>query len=340
MAVTAYDRPLVELDLPEPALRPGHALLEVLTCGVCFSDVKTSRGQMPFSASLALPHVPGHEVCARVLATDPPGAFAEGDVVVAHHYWPCGRCRRCMAGDECLCTDRRGWFGFTHPGAFQQRVVIPVGRLLRVPAEIDPIAAAPMTCALGTGYHAVVTRGGARPGTTVAVIGLGGVGIHALQVAAASGARAVGLDIAPRAIAKARELGLDARDAAAFDRESSGLPQVEEEGFDVVVVTAGSAGAYRSAADLIRRGGRVVAVGYAMDSAVALETSRLVLNEVELRGSLYVTRDELARAIELVRAGRVLPVVDNSRPLDEINAAFDDLLAGEVVGRTVLRVAA
>src|SRR5919106_7102668 len=98
MAVTSYSEPLAEVDLPEPELRPGHALLEVLSCGVCFSDVKTSRGRMPYSAELALPHVPGHEICATVLATDPPDAFPEGTRVVVHHYVPCGRCARCRAG--------------------------------------------------------------------------------------------------------------------------------------------------------------------------------------------------------------------------------------------------
>src|ERR687889_679642 len=74
MVVTAYDAPLEARDLSAPALARGHALLEVLTCGVCFSDVKIARGKMPFSAGLALPHVPGHEICARVLETGRAGA--------------------------------------------------------------------------------------------------------------------------------------------------------------------------------------------------------------------------------------------------------------------------
>ncbi len=78
MAVTRYGAPLERIDVPEPELAPGHALLEVITCGVCFSDVKTSRGLMPFSEDLPLPHVPGHEIFGRVLATEPDGLIAEG----------------------------------------------------------------------------------------------------------------------------------------------------------------------------------------------------------------------------------------------------------------------
>jgi D-arabinose 1-dehydrogenase-like Zn-dependent alcohol dehydrogenase len=340
MGVVEYGRPLVELDLPEPELRPGTALIEVLTCGVCFSDVKTSRGAMPFSATLALPHVPGHEICGRVVATQPAGLLEEGELVIGHHYWPCGTCRRCRAGDECLCLDLRGWVGFTDPGGFEERLVVPVERLLRLPPGIDPITAAPISCALGTAYRAVVTRGLAELGSTVAVVGLGGVGIHALQVAVATGAAAVGLDISPRSLEVAAKLGLHAVDARGFDRATSGPESVVDEGFDTVVVTAAAEAAYAQAGEIVRRGGRIVCVGYALDSAVRLETPRLVLDEIVVLGSRYVTRGELERAIELVRLGLVRPVVDGVRPLAEVNEAYDDLERGRVVGRTVLQVKA
>ena len=90
MAVTSYDAPLEPIEVPEPGLLPGHAMVEILTSGVCSSDLKTSRGMMPFSADLALPHIPGHEIHGRVVATDPPGSIAEGTRAVVHHYWSCG----------------------------------------------------------------------------------------------------------------------------------------------------------------------------------------------------------------------------------------------------------
>lgn len=336
--VVEYGKPLVELDVPEPKLEPGYALLEVVTCGVCFSDVKTSRGKMPFSDDLQLPHIPGHEICGRVLAADPPGVFEPGELVIVYQYWSCGRCRRCQNGEENLCLDLKSWVGFTDPGGFQERLSVPLDRIFRLPEGIDPVAAAPMTCAVGTAYRATVTRGAVRPGSTVAVVGLGGVGIHSLQVAVAAGATAVGLDVSPRTLEVARGLGLQAKDGREFDQRHSGIPAVENEGFDVVIVTAGAQAAYQQAGEIVRKGGRIVCVGYALDLDIAVASPQAVLGEIEVVGSRYVTRGELGRAIELVRLGLVTPVVGSVRPVSDVNKAFEALEAGEVVGRTVLRV--
>jgi 2-desacetyl-2-hydroxyethyl bacteriochlorophyllide A dehydrogenase len=333
MAVTSYAEPLAELDLPEPELTPGHALLEVLACGVCFSDVKTSRGRMPFSDELALPHIPGHEICGRVLATDPPGEVEAGTRVVVHHYSPCGRCARCRAGQENLCTNLKAWLGFTHNGGFAERVVVPLDRLLAIPDSVDTLHAGPMTCALGTAYRAVVGRGQVSAGDRVALIGLGGVGIHAAQIARHAGAEVIGIDRSERALEVARGLELDAR--AADD------PSIEEAapgGFDVVIDLVGRTETLERAATLTRPGGRVVGVGYLQGQRLSVETPRFVLGELEFVGSRYVARDELERAIRLVADGRVQTVVDRVLPLERADEAFAALEAGEVVGRVVLQI--
>lgn len=121
----------------------------------------------------------------------------------------CRRCHRCCAREDNLCQDPQGWAVFTHPGGFEERLVAPLDRLTLAPASIDPVHDAPLTCALGTAYRAVATRGCVAAGASAAVIGLGEVGIHALQIAAA-GARTFGVDISPRTVQTARELGLRA----------------------------------------------------------------------------------------------------------------------------------
>jgi D-arabinose 1-dehydrogenase-like Zn-dependent alcohol dehydrogenase len=334
MAVTSYAEPLAELDLPEPELTPGHALLEVLACGVCFSDVKTSRGHMPFSDELPLPHIPGHEICGRVLATDPPGEFEAGTRVVVHHYSPCGRCARCRAGQENLCTNLKAWLGFTHHGGFAERVVVPLDRLLPIPDSVDTLRAGPMTCALGTAYRAVVGRGEVSAGDRVALIGLGGVGIHAAQIARHAGAEVIGIDRSERALEVARGLSLDAR--AADDPSIEGAAPG---GFDVVIDFVGRTETLERAATLTRPGGRVVGVGYAQGQRLSVETPRFVLGELEFLGSRYVARDELERAIRLVGQGHVEIVVDTVLPLAEANDAYGRLERGELVGRAVLDVA-
>jgi len=338
MAVTAYGQPLEAIDAEEPRLRPGFALLEVLTCGVCYSDVKTSRGKMPYSGSLRLPHIPGHEICGRVIETDPAGALPTGTTVVAYHIWPCRRCVLCRAGYDNLCTNPVSWTGFTHPGGFRDRAAIPLDRLTVVPDNIDPVQAAPLTCALGTAYRAVVTRGEIAAGTKAVIIGLGGVGIHALQIARATGARVVGLDVSQKSIDAALELDLDARPSD-DDTLNAIVTDRNHDGVDVVIDCVGREETLVQADRLVRPGGRVVAVGYSITSSFSLPTPRFVLEEIELIGSRYVLMDELERAIRLVADGHVRMVVDKGRPLEEVNDAIADLEAGKVVGRTVIDVA-
>ncbi len=339
MVVTGYGSPLELMDLSEPQLRPGHALLEILTCGVCFSDVKTSRGKMPYSDRLALPHVPGHEICGRVLRTDPVGALEMGTVVVVYHVWPCRVCARCRAGEDNLCRSPQAWTGFTDPGGFQEQIVAPLDRLTPVPAGIDPVHAAPLTCALGTAYRAVITRGRLGAGMRAVVLGLGGVGIHALQIARAAGARVTGLDLSDRAIERAAELGLAAMRGDDRGNEEQLVREAGGEGVDVVLDTVGREESVQQANRLVRPGGRIVGVGYSVTSSFVLPTARFVLEEVELVGSRYVRLDELERAIRLVADGHVQMVVDRVRPLEEANEAFEALEAGAVVGRVVLDVA-
>jgi alcohol dehydrogenase len=338
MAVRKYGEPLERMELAEPELKPGHALLEVLSCGVCFTDVKTSRGRQPYSERLELPHIPGHEICARVVSSDPP-VLEPGTVVVVYHLWPCRRCARCRAGTEQLCLNPQGWTGFTTDGGFRQQMVAPLDRLAVVPPEIDPIHGAPLTCALGTAYRAVVNRGGVLPGSRMAVIGLGGVGIHALQIAHAIGARAIGIDISERAVEVARRLGIEAHDAADPDLEARLMTATDGERMDVVLDTVGTVETLQRAFAITRSAGRIVAVGYSLDSRLDLPTARFVLEEVELVGSRYVAMDELERVIRMVADGRVEVIVDRVLPLDRANEALEALEAGEVVGRVVLDVA-
>ncbi len=338
MAITEYGAPLEKIEVPEPQLRFGHALIEVLTCGVCFSDVKTAHGQMPFSKELKLPHLPGHEICGQVLDTDPSGALEPGTNVVVYHVWPCQGCSRCRAGEDNLCVNPQAWVGFTHSGGFQDRLLVPLDRVVAVPDSIDPIRAASMTCALGTAYRATITRGEVAAGSRVVVIGLGGVGIHVLQIARAAGALAVGLDTSQQAVEVARGLGLDARRADDPDTHGQLVAESGGEGVDVVIDTVGYEYTVQQANRLVRPGGRIVAVGYSPNINFSLPSPRFVLEEIQLLGSRYVRLDELERAIMLVADGRVEIVVDSVKPLEAANEAFDSLEAGDVVGRVVLDV--
>ncbi len=337
MAVVSYDRPLQLLDLPMPRRGPGEVLIRVLACGVCFSDVKTIRGHMPYSPTLKLPHVPGHEIAGEVVEADPDSGFSSGDRVLVYNYWSCGHCAYCRTGRENLCLSLRGWVGFTTPGGMEEYLSVPADRLLPLPSGIRPEEAATLSCASGTGYRAVV-RGRVQPGETVVILGVGGVGIHTLQIARAAGARVLTIDIDERKLAKARDLGATAT-ALAHEAETLVKDVTDGLGADVVIVTAGHEEALIQATQLVRRGGRVVGVGYTVGHHFRMPADSFVLHEIEYIGSRYVLRHELEKVLRLVADGHLRPVVDSVLPLEQANEAVERLERGDVIGRVVLSVA-
>jgi D-arabinose 1-dehydrogenase-like Zn-dependent alcohol dehydrogenase len=356
MAVAEYGAPLRLVDLPEPAPGPGQVLIRVLGCGVCRSDLKIADGAMPFSRTLPLPHVPGHEIAGEIAAFGPPedtpaaagprgaraGGLRAGDRVVVYNYWGCRTCAHCQAGEENLCERLRGWTGFTSPGGFQEYLVVPDDCVLPLPPNVPPEHGGPLSCALGTAYHAVITQGGVRAGESVAILGAGGVGLHAVQVARAAGARALAVDLRRHRLDAARVAGAE----GAFPAGAGAADAVREatggRGADCVVDTVGHHGSLRAAADLVRTGGRIVLVGYTAAAAdyPPLPAERIVLGQITVAGSRYVTRRELHRAFDLVARGLVRPIVAEEVPLEHANDALAMVRADRVTGRVVVRVAA
>ncbi len=340
MAVVQFGRPLAPVALEVPRPGPGEVLVRVLACGVCRSDLKIASGLMPFSSTQRLPHVLGHEISGEVAEVGSGVELGTGVRVVVHNYWGCGRCPYCVEGQENLCDALRGWVGFTSPGGFEEYLVVPADHVLPIPAQVDPFQAATVSCALGTAYRAVVTRGAVRAGETVVVVGTGGVGLYAVQVARAAGARAVAVDVRESALKAAQAVDAD----VAVD--PAGAPSAVGEltrgrGADVVVDCVGDSLSSSLAIELVRKGGRLVQVGYLTDARQypALPTDRVVLRELQVLGSRYVTRPELARALELVACGAVQPVVSRVLDLEQANEALEDVREERAVGRVVLRVA-
>jgi D-arabinose 1-dehydrogenase-like Zn-dependent alcohol dehydrogenase len=349
MAVAEYGAPLRLLDLPRPAPGPGQVLVRVLGCGVCRSDLKIADGAMPFSSSLRLPHVPGHEIAGEIVEFGPaeaggasPGRGpAVGDRVVVYNYWGCRTCAHCQAGEENLCERLRGWTGFTSPGGFQEYLVVPDDCVLPLPPNVPPEHGGPLSCALGTAYHAVVTQGAVRAGESVAILGAGGVGLQAVQVARAAGAHALAVDPQRHRLDAARVVGAEGAfpagpDAAGAVREATG-----GRGADVVVDTVGHHGSLVAATELARTGGRIVLVGYTVAAAdyPPLPSERVVLGQLSVIGSRYVTRRELRRALDLVARNLVRPIVADEVPLERANEAFAMVREDRVTGRVVVRVA-
>lgn len=337
MCLVDYQKPLELQDRPPPSPPPGHALVEVLACGLCFSDVKTIRGRMPYSADLRLPHVPGHEVSGRVVEVNGPSALRPGQRVVGTHLWACHRCAACQRGEENLCQDLVGWMGFTDPGGFQEQLVIPVENLLPVPESIPALQAPAMTCAMGTAYRAVATRGGVRPGENVVILGLGGVGVHAAQFARVAGARVMGVEASEGRLGAARAAGFS--ELALVDELEARVGDFTGgEGADVVVETSGVPSLLERARSVGRPGARIVGVGYTVGQLAAVLSDQWVLWEYNLLGSRFASRAELVRVIRMVAEGLITPMIGEVMPLEEANRAVETLEAGRAAGRLVLAV--
>lgn len=339
MAVVDYSAPLKLIDLPIPVVKPGFVLIRILTCGVCYSDFKTATGKMPFSKTLKLPHVPGHEICGEVAESCQQSGFHAGERVIVYNYWSCCKCAMCRMGMENLCDALNAWVGFTDPGGFEEYLAVPAERLLRLPAGIAPEQAAPSSCALGTSYRAVVTRGQVRPGQTVVVQGVGGLGLNTLQVAGACGASTLAVDIERNHLDAAADLGAKATAVAGEEARAMVRAFTAGLGADVVIDTVGHEESLHEAAIMARRGGRVVGIGYVAGGFARVQTDDFVLREIEFVGSRYVQRHELERAISLLASGTVRSVIDEVLPLECANEAIARLAKGKVVGRTVLRIA-
>src|SRR5215212_8020910 len=181
-------------DMPDPTCPPDGALVRVEATGLCRSDWHALAGHDP---DVALPHVPGHEFAGVVAEAGADVAgWRPGDRVTAPFVNACGRCGPCRAGDQQVCARQRQP-GFSHWGSFADLVVVDRAdvNLVRLPPEVDAVTAAALGCRFATAFRAVTQVGRAAPGEWVAVHGCGGVGLSAVLVAVAAGARVVAVDV-------------------------------------------------------------------------------------------------------------------------------------------------
>ncbi len=291
MVIERYGAPLAPRDLPVPVPGPHEVLVRVLGCGVCRTDLKIVSGAMPFSHDVPLPHVPGHEISGEIAALGAGARGAVGDRVVVFNYWSCGRCVQCQAGEETLCEHLRGWVGFTSPGGFQEFLAVPDDCVLPLPATVRPEHGGPLSCAVGTAFHATVSRGGVRAGETVAVLGAGGVGLHIIEVARAAGAGTFAVDVQPHRLDAALVVGADAAFPAGAEAVAGVRQATGGRGADLVLDTVGHDDSLLAASQLVRTGGRIVLVGY---TTRAEEYPRLPSH-----GPDEPARDEIERAAQL-----------------------------------------
>jgi D-arabinose 1-dehydrogenase-like Zn-dependent alcohol dehydrogenase len=218
-------------------------------------------------------------------------------------------------------------------------VCVPAKNLIKVPGELPFAQIAVLGDAVGTSLRAVKTRAEVCDGQTVVISGIGGVGIHAVQIAHHLGGDVIALDVVPEKWTLARQYGaslaLDARqNPETLIREYTG-----GRGADVALDFTGLPSALVTCAAALRPGGRLVMVGYQLNTHVQLPTQTVVLQELEVLGSRYCNKREMEEAAEWVASGAVTPVIGCTLPLEEANLALDMLRRSEGLGRIVLDLA-
>ena len=305
-------------------------LVRIGGAGVCATDLHAIEGLME-PAGVSLPRVLGHENAGWVEEVGVGvTTVAAGDAVLVYPSYSCGLCVACRRGNDMHC-ERHEFTGLSVDGGFGEYVLVSERSLLKLPDGVQPAAVAPHADAGLTAYHAV--RRVAHllvPGTTAAVIGVGGVGHIAVQLVRELGAgKVIAVDTDERRRRLAGELGADEAVASAgAAREATGGG-----GADVVFDFVGTDQTHADAMSLLARGGTLSVIGYG--GTVSLPSNALVVNEHSVVANLVGTWIDLWEILQLHAAGRIT-LKTETHPLEDVNDVLTKLHDGEVTGRAVL----
>lgn len=331
-AVVTKDK---KVSVEEKQLRPlkhGEALVQTEYCGVCHTDLHVKNADFGDVTGVVL----GHEGVGKVIeVAEGVTSLKVGDrVSIAWMFESCGHCEYCTTGRETLCRDVKN-AGYTVDGAMAEQVIVTADYAVKVPDGLDPAAASSVTCAGVTTYKAV-KESHIRPGQWIGVFGVGGLGNLAVQYAKnVFGAKVVAFDINDEKLAFAKELGADVVvNSLKEDPIAKAKELTDGKGLDATVITAVAKTPFNQAIDVVKAGARVVAVGLPVDK-MDLDIPRLVLDGIQVVGSLVGTRQDLQEAFQFAAEGKVVPKVA-LRPIEDINDIFEEMEQGKITGRMVI----
>jgi len=363
MRAVVLDSPRAELrveEIPIPHPHSGEVLVKVAGCGVCHTDLHVIKGEVAFPT----PCVLGHEI-SGVVAEVPSGTDAPevGSNVVGAFIMPCGSCRFCARGRDDLCerffamnrlkgtlydgTTRLYRAGgdplwMYSMGGLAEYCVIPATGLFRLPDGLPLVESAVYGCSILTAFGAVRHAGDVRVGETVAVVAIGGVGLNLVQLAHAFGAaQIIAVDVREEALRTAVDLGAtDVVNAGEQDAVSRVRELTGGEGVDVAFEALGRPQTFEQAFELVRDGGRMVAIGIASGQATAaIGITRLVRRSIRITGSYGGrTRADMPEILRMAAAGaiRAERMVTQRVPLSGAAAAYAALDGGAIIGRAVV----
>jgi len=328
-----FNSPLRIEEVAKPTPGPDQIVVKIETSGLCHTDIHAAHGDLPIKP--ILPLIPGHEGIGIVEMV---GAgmtrVKEGDrVAIPWLGYACGHCRYCVSGWETLCEQQINT-GYFMNGTYAEYALAYGNYVVKVPHNINPIEAAPLSCAGVTTYKAVKVSG-ARSSDLVAIFGIGGLGHLALQYAKIAGGSVVAVDLLEEKLELARKLGADYTVNARLQDPIEEIKKLG--GADVAIVVAVSPKAFEQAYRSLRRGGKLVFVALPADNYVQLPIFETVLNGITIVGSIVGTRLDLQEVFDLHSAMKT-HVICETRRLESVNEDFEAVEKGHVQARLVFEM--
>jgi D-arabinose 1-dehydrogenase-like Zn-dependent alcohol dehydrogenase len=324
-------------EIPEPGCPDDGAVVAVRATGVCRSDWHAWRGHDP----VALPQVPGHEFAGVIAQVGPQvHGFRVGERVTAPFVQGCGQCDYCVCGDAQVCPDQHQP-GFTGPGTFAEQVVVRSAdtNLVLLPDTVGFVAASALGCRFATAFRAVTVHGRVASGQWLAVYGCGGVGLSAVAIGVAIGARVIAIDAQPAARKRAGELGAEHALEPGADIARTVL-EMTGGGAHLTIDAVGSPGIAAAAVRSLRRRGRHVQIGLLLgdDAMTALPMDRVISHELEIYGSHGMAAVDYPALLNLIVSGALHPqqLVGSIIGLDRAGEALAAMDSGRSDGITVI----
>ena len=316
-----YNAPLSLEDVADPECPVDGVVLKVMACGVCRSDWHGWVGEHP---RVKPGQIGGHEYCGEVVEAGPNAMFAKGDRLIAPFILACGTCPHCRAGESNTCSDQR-LPGFIEPGAFAEYVAVPRDHnLARLPEDMSQTLAAALGCRVTTAWHALTGRAALQPGEWLAVHGTGGIGLAAMLLGRALGARVIVTDVVEEKLSHAKSLGADEAVNAGNSDSAAAIRELTGGGAHVSVEALGFPATVAASIACLRPLGRHVQVGMPVGHHAVQEVN---LNTVYMGNlALYGTRGMPAHRypslLSLIAGGHVdlSPIVAREVGLSDTSA--------------------
>lgn len=325
---------LVPMERDRPVRRDDQMLVRVAACGVCGHDLVNRLGHFPDTHP---PCVMGHEIAGVVEETGAlVDSFKPGDRVALTQRISCGVCAPCRAGRDNLCRSGPGFYGEEISGGYGEFVVASPRNAVLLPAQIDLKVGSVLSCAVGTGFHAL-GRSRVGPGDTVVITAAsGGVGLHTMDLARLFGVRVIATTSSQGKAEALRAEGADHVIAAPDGQFHKAVRELTDgKGADAVIEIAGGP-TFQSSMRSLALGGRLVCVGNVTPGPVPFNPAMAILKEIEVVGSGHALVSDLRRVIDLVARGLVRPRIAEEMSVRDAAHAHTRLAAGSPGGRIVL----